>query len=51
VGIANGQVVVVADTWGEVARRLRQAEPDPKKCYCIEASAAYEQVEQIWWSV
>jgi hypothetical protein len=51
VGIATGQVVVVADTWREVAERLRQAEPDPTKCYCIEASAAYEQVEEIWSSV
>jgi hypothetical protein len=51
VGIANGQVVVVADTWREVAKRLRQAEPDPAKCYCIEASAAYDQVVEIWRSV
>jgi hypothetical protein len=51
VGIANGQVVVVADSWREVAERLRQAEPDPMKCYCIEASAAYEPVEEIWSSV
>ncbi len=48
VGIANGQVVVVADTWREVADRLRRAEPDPTKCYCIEASANYERVEEIW---
>jgi hypothetical protein len=48
VGIANGQVVVVADSWREVAERLRQVEPDPTKCYCIEASADYERVEEIW---
>ena len=48
VGIANGQVVVVAATWREVAERLRQVEPDPAKCYCLEASADYEQVEEIW---
>jgi hypothetical protein len=47
VGIANGQVVVVADAWREVAERLRQVEPDPTKCYCIEASAAYDHVEEI----
>lgn len=51
VGIANGRVVVVADTWREVAESLRQAEPDPAKCCCIEASADYEQVEEIWRSV
>ncbi len=48
VGIANGKVVVVADSWKEVAERLRQVEPDPKKCYCIEASADYDRVEEIW---
>jgi len=51
VGTANGQVVVVADTWQEVAKRLRQEEPDPTKCYGIDASADYEQVEDIWSSV
>jgi hypothetical protein len=48
VGIANGQVVVVADTWREVADRLRQVEPDPARCRCIEASADYDRVEEIW---
>jgi len=48
VGIANGQVVVVAGTWREVAERLRLVEPDPTKCFCIEASADYERVEVIW---
>jgi hypothetical protein len=48
VGIANGQVVVVADSWREVAARLRQVEPDPTKCYCFDASADYDRVEEIW---
>ena len=48
VGIANGQVVVVADTWREVAERLRQVEPDPARCRCIEASADYDRVVEIW---
>ena len=47
-GIANGRVVVVADTWREVVDRLRQVEPDPAKCRCIEASADYDRVEEIW---
>ncbi len=51
VGIANGQVVVVADSWREVSTSLRQAEPDPTKCYCIEASKDYDEVEEIWSSV
>ena len=48
VGIANGQVVVVADNWREAARRLRQIEPDPARCRCIEASADYDAVHEIW---
>lgn len=48
VGIANGKVVVVAPTWREVAQRLREVEPDPKKCYAVEASADYDRVEEIW---
>lgn len=48
VGIANGQVVVVADSWREVSRRLREIEPDPGRCCCIEASADYEAVHEVW---
>ncbi len=48
IGIANGQIVVIAESWREVAERLRQVEPDPAKCFCIEASADYERVEEIW---
>jgi hypothetical protein len=48
VGIANGQVVVIADDPDELGRRLRQIESDPKKCFCIEASRDYDVVEEIW---
>lgn len=48
VGIANGQVVVIADSWREVSQGLRRVEPDPGKCYCVEASADYDRVEEIW---
>jgi hypothetical protein len=48
VGIANGQVVVVADTWREVDLVLEQVEPDPARCYGVDASADYERVEVIW---
>src|SRR5689334_22691194 len=34
VGIANGQVVIVADNWDDVARNLRQVEPDPQRTFC-----------------
>lgn len=48
VGIAHGRVVVVADTWREVVERLRLTEPDPAQCYCLDASADYERVDEIW---
>ena len=48
VGIANGRVVVVADNLADVARSLREIEPDPQKTYGIEASRDYTEVEEIW---
>ena len=48
VGIANGQVVVIADDLDEMSRRLRQIEPDPSKCFGVEASGDYSVVEEIW---
>jgi hypothetical protein len=48
VGIANGQVVVVTEDLDDLARRIRQAEPDPSKTLCVEASYDYDQVHEIW---
>ena len=48
VGIANGQVVVVADNWDEVMHRLRLIEPDPTRCYGVEVGRDYSEVEYIW---
>lgn len=48
VGIVDGQVVVVADSLRAAMQRLRQLEPDPAKCFCLDASADYEQVDEIW---
>jgi len=48
IGIANGQVVVVADNWDDVATRLEQVEPDLRKTFCIDAGADYGQVQEIW---
>ena len=48
VGIINGQVVVVADNEDEVYHRLRQLEPDNLKCFIVEASRDYNEVEEIW---
>jgi Family of unknown function (DUF5678) len=48
VGIANGQVVAVADTLNDTLRVLRQVEPDPTRTFFIEASRDYSVVEYIW---
>jgi hypothetical protein len=51
VGIANGKVVVVTDDLDELARSLRQAEPDPTKTFGIEASRDYGEVQEIWGQI
>ena len=51
VGIANGKVTIVADTWREVDLRLNEVEPDPTKCYAVDASADYDRIEVIWGSI
>jgi hypothetical protein len=48
VGLANGKVVVVADSLKELARCLENAEPDPQRTFWIEASRDYTQVEYVW---
>ncbi|MFO0969589.1 MAG: hypothetical protein U0793_28860 [Gemmataceae bacterium] len=48
VGIANGQVVVIADNWDDLARQLRQAEPDPSKTFGVEIDRDYAAVQEIW---
>jgi len=48
VGIANGKVVAVADNWEELARRLRQVEPDPGKTFGVEVGRDYDVVHEIW---
>lgn len=48
VGIANGQVVVVANDLNEMASRLRQVEPDPSKTFGVEVGRDYDAVEEIW---
>jgi hypothetical protein len=48
VGFANGQLVVVADDWDELARRLRKAEPDPSKTFAAEIGPDYNAVQYIW---
>jgi hypothetical protein len=48
VGLAGGQVVVVADSLDEVVERLRQVETDAQRTFCIEAGLDYEAVQSIW---
>jgi hypothetical protein len=36
IGIANGQVVLVGDTFDDVKKRLREIESDPFRCFCME---------------
>jgi hypothetical protein len=51
VGIANGQVVAVADDLEEMTRQLEQAESDPVKRFWVEASRNYDEVHYICPSV
>jgi hypothetical protein len=48
VGIANGQVVVVADDLDEMLRLLRQIEPDPSKTFGLQASEDPDEIHDIW---
>jgi len=47
VGIANGKVVVVTDNLDDLARRLREIEPDPMRTFGVEASADYDTVYEV----
>lgn len=48
VGIANGQVVIVAEDADQVIRELLKVEPDPQKLFCLEAGLDYNKVQEIW---
>lgn len=48
VGLANGQVIVVADSLDDVVQRLEQVETDPQRTFCMEAGLDYEAVQSIW---
>lgn len=48
VGIANGQVVVVADDLEQMVSQLHQVEPDPTKTFGVEVGRDYRVVEEIW---
>jgi hypothetical protein len=48
VGIANGQVVVVADNLDDLDDALEKIEPDPDKTFFFEAGLDYSAVDYIW---
>ena len=48
VGLANGQVAVVADSLDEIVQRLAEIETDPQRTFCIEAGLDYETAQSIW---
>jgi len=47
VGIANGKVVVIADSLTEVSRQLRKIEPDGSKCFIVDVAADYDRVYEV----
>jgi hypothetical protein len=48
VGIANGQIVVVADNWDELAERMGQVAPDLNQTLSLEVGVDYDEVQHIW---
>ena len=48
VGIANGQIVLTADSLSEIARRLEQVEPDSSKTFIVEPRRDLSEVHEIW---
>lgn len=47
VGIVSGRVVAVTDNLDDLLCRLEEVEPDPNKCFCLEASADYDSVYEV----
>ena len=43
IGIANGQMVVVGDTFDEVHKRVREIEPDSFRCHIMEGVGIPEE--------
>jgi hypothetical protein len=47
-GIANGQIVVVADDWDELVDRLTRAVPDLCTTLSLEVGVDYDRVQYFW---
>jgi hypothetical protein len=50
VGIANGKVIAVTEDWNDLAKRLREAEPDPKRTFGLKVGVDYDAIQEIWES-
>lgn len=48
VGIANGRIVVVADTPEEAIHEMNRLIPDPSEGLVIDADADYDSVHYVW---
>jgi hypothetical protein len=48
VGIANGQVVAVADNLDDIGDQLERIEPDNTRTFVLEVGADYSKTEYIW---
>jgi len=47
VGIANGKVIVVAETLDDMMKALRKAEPDATKCMGVDLVGDYDKVYEV----
>jgi hypothetical protein len=47
VGIANGQVVAVAEDLDQAVDALRLAEPDPGKTFCFQAGMDEDEIHDV----
>lgn len=47
VGLANGQVVVIADNLDDLSQQLRNTDPDPANTFWLEANRDYDEVVEI----
>lgn len=47
IGIANGQIVVVADSLSSLGRQMDQLPYEPGETYCVEASRDYDKVHVL----
>ena len=47
VGIANGKIVIVADSLHEMMTQLRKIEPDASKCHSVDVAADYDRTYEV----